>query len=58
VNDILAAVVTHGAILLFLYVLADQLGVPVFHAVRAPTAEQLQTPWAKIAYFLSEHAGA
>jgi membrane protein DedA with SNARE-associated domain len=29
VNDILAAVVTHGAILLFLYVLADQLGVPI-----------------------------
>jgi hypothetical protein len=28
VSDILAAVVTHGELLLFLYVLADQLGVP------------------------------
>jgi hypothetical protein len=27
VNDILAAVVAHGEILLFFYVLADQLGV-------------------------------
>jgi membrane protein DedA with SNARE-associated domain len=29
VNEILAAVVAHGEILLFFYVLADQLGVPV-----------------------------
>jgi hypothetical protein len=29
VNEILAAAVAHGEILLFFYVLADQLGVPV-----------------------------
>ena len=29
VNDVLAVVVQHGEILLFLYVFADQLGVPI-----------------------------
>ena len=45
-SDILAAVVTHGGSLLFLYVLADQLGVPIPAAPVLMAAGGLAAPGA------------